>query len=143
MQSNSTKSDLSTYKSTHNLSLSQTRIPGRNPRSGNFTYRAAQGRRRLTVAQHGAGHLLTGLFAGGGVHEEVLDEHLGIAGAGSRMPGRWSRIGRRSTTKPGSPATICSSPHITDSRHWARNTYHLRCRLRSSPPSWSGFRERQ
>ena len=44
-------------------------------RPGILSFGAVQGRRRLTVAQHGAGHLLTGLFAGGGVHEEVLDEH--------------------------------------------------------------------
>lgn len=48
---------------------------------------AAPGYRSLFVAQHGASHLLTGLFAGGGVHEEVLDEHLGIAGAGGAILG--------------------------------------------------------
>ena len=68
--------DLSTYKSTHNLSLSQTRIPGRNPRSGNFTYRAAQGCRRLTVAQHGTHKHLRTLLAGGGIDVEILEEHL-------------------------------------------------------------------
>ena len=44
-------------------------------RPGILSFSAAQGRRRLTVAQHGADHLFTGLLAGDGVHEEVLDEH--------------------------------------------------------------------
>lgn len=33
--------------------------------------------RQLLRRQHSAGHLLTRLFTGGGVHIEILEEHLG------------------------------------------------------------------
>ena len=39
--------------------------------------------RRSLGRGHGTGHLLAGLLAGDGVHEEILEEHLQITGGGS------------------------------------------------------------
>lgn len=39
--------------------------------------------RRSLGREHGTGHLLAGLLAGDGVHEEILEEHLRITGRGS------------------------------------------------------------
>ena len=41
----------------------------------------------LLLAQHSTGHLLAGLLAGGGVHVEILEEHLGSAGGRSAVLG--------------------------------------------------------